>query len=244
MVSKDDYFEVIAKVSGMSSSSSCFVQGMFTSKDSNRYFGFTWSKNGDWLRYDSSPEKSFVLENYIQLQNDQETKILLKPDFTDKDYKGPGEYLVKLKRYTASGSGGDYSENSLIVNLSFALPTTNPTPSESKSDPTSTPTFNIITPTKSSTSTPTKSPSLIKTSTISPTGKPHEEGEIISTQNSDVLGISTSSSIPTTNLDIASSSPSSKSQSSLDTSDKNIFLIGSGIFAISGVLLYFRLKSL
>jgi len=63
---KDDYFEVSVVVTGMSSSSATFIQGMFTRVDSSKYFGYTFSKKGEWINYDGSPEKSYVLENYIE----------------------------------------------------------------------------------------------------------------------------------------------------------------------------------
>lgn len=230
---KDDYFEVTAKVSGMSSSSGTFVQGMFTSKDSNHYFGYTWGQKSDWVVYDGSPEKSFVIQNFVELKNDQETKVLIKPNYKDADYKGPGEYLVKLKRYTSSGGSGDYSENSLSVNLlaqvapsvtatisttSTIAPTQNSTPTVTK--PTNS-------PPQASINTPTAISKITITKTIEASSTP------TFFQQSEVLSLSTQSAS-------IEAVPLSKSP----PSDKNIFIIGAGIFAISGTALYFRLKSL
>lgn len=250
---KDDHYQVTAVVSGMSSSSGTFVQGMFTPVDTNKYFGYTFSKKGEWLKYQSSPEKNFVLENYIELKNDEPVTIFLKPDYQDKDYSGPGRYLVKLKRFTASGSPSDYS-NSLETNLSYTISTPQPT---TTSTPTSTPTA-----TKSITSTPTpttlpKTPtSISKTITSTPTMSatpPSTTSTIYDPKTSifvspQVLATTTSqiylsTSTPSANynfqaeLNLATSSSSS-------VSDKTLFVVGASIFSLSGSLLYFRLKNL
>lgn len=260
---KDDHYQVTAVVSGMSSSSGTFVQGVFTLADANKYFGYTFSKKGEWLSYVSSPEKSFVLENYIELKNDQPVTIFLKPDFQDKDYSGPGKYLVKLKRFTASGSPSDYS-NSLETNLSNAVSTPQPT-TTSTPTPTATPSTtstiqnlkSTISPTPTST-TPPKTPTATPTptsKTTTPTiynpqsiSSPPSPSTIYDLQSQQVLATTASQ------IYLATSTPSAyynfqaelnlATPSSSSVSDKTLFVIGASIFSLSGSLLYFRLKSL
>jgi hypothetical protein len=250
---QDDHFQITAVVSGMSSSSGTFIQGVFTPKDASKYFGYTFSKKGEWVKYESSPEKNFVLDNYVELQNDQPVTIFLKPDYEDKDYSGPGKYLVKLKRFTASGSPSDYS-NTLEVDLNYAIstpqptPTSTPTPTTIKT-PTSTQT--PVTPTKTPTPTPKittpnptiSAPSLSATSTIRSTAvlsPASQAGQVLSTTSSEIY-LATSSTQPTTDFsyDLNLATPSSSA-----VSDKTLFVIGASIFSLSGSLLYFRLKNL
>ena len=204
------------------------------------------------VNYVSSPEKSFVLENFVELKNDQPVSIFLKPDYDDKDYTGPGKYLVKLKRFTASGSPSDYS-NSLELDLSYTATTPQPTPT---STPTPTPTSNS-TPTKTPTVTPTPTKIVTntttptsKTVTVNPTPSPSEIRDLKSEISTSPQVLSTS----TSQTYIATSSAGETydfqaelnfaTPSSMPVSDKTLFIIGASIFSLSGGLLYFRLKNL
>lgn len=238
---KDDYYQLTAKVTGMSSSSATYIQAMFSLDGQNKYFGFTFGKNGDWLKYDGSPDKQYVLDNFIKLENDQLTTVFLKPDYTDTDYQGPGQYTVKLKRYTASGSSSDYS-NSLSLSLAQTTPT--PTPSAT-STPTSTPTQAPATktPTPTAVKTPTPTQRVVVTNTVSPTQallEVNEEPQVLATSTSKIYsdqGGDGFTSPSSTNI----ASPESETKR---VSDKNLFLIGALIFSVSGSVLYFRLKNL
>lgn len=176
IIKKEDYYELNAVVTGMSGSSKTFIEGMFTSPNDNNYFGYTLSKKGEWLIYDGSPDKTLVTENFIELFNDTPQKIYVKPDYQDKDYIGSGKYLVKLKRFTASGSPSDYS-NTLDIDLVNTTPTSTPAPTTQTtpttttqvtptSTQTSTPKISTVTPPPS---TPTKSQTSTSTSKTTPT---------------------------------------------------------------------------
>lgn len=249
LVQKEDYYQVTAIVTGMSSSSATFVQGMFTSLSSTKYFGHTFTKKGEWAPYISSPEKTYVLDNFIELKNDIPQQIFLKPDYESKNYQGSGTYALKFKRFTASGSPSDYS-NSIEVNLSYALqpevPTETPTPSPtttptSTSQPTTTltPTPTQRTPTPSKTNTPTTSSptSTIPkaTTTQTPTTTISDPETASDSSFLQVLSFSTDSATVAATEEII--------EKPKKLSDKNLFLIGVSIFSISGVLLYFRLKN-
>ncbi len=250
---KDDYYEVTAVVSGMSSSSATFIQGMFTKVDSSKYFGFTFSKKGEWLSYDGSPEKSFVLDNYIELKNDSPQKVFIKPNYDDKNYSGPGKYLLKVKRYTSSGSPSDYADNNLEVDLNHSTPASEPTSVSTSSlrvsaatEPKqSTPT---VTPTLTSTKTPT---SKITTPILTKTPSPTDIKDLKTDISPSPQVLSTESSVIASNSETLPAgrqeSPTPEiiaSPSSPILSDKNLFLLGISVFALSGGLLYFRLKNL
>ena len=248
LTSKEDYYEVTAEVSGMSSSSATYVQGVFTSIESPKYFGFSLSKKGDWIVYDGSPEKTFVLDNFIELKNGVSQKIYLKPNYQDTDYLGPGKYFVKLKRYTASGSPSDYS-NSIEIDLSYTK--SSPTPSLT---PTSVPKVATPTTTLSATTTqivnhqitpkisqPTPADVVIPSS-ASLSQVPSREDP---TPSMPVQVLASTSSNVNEIVDTITTTPESTTSSSFKIiSDKNLFLIGVSIFSVSSFLLYFRLKNL
>ncbi len=259
IIKKEDCFELNAVVTGMSSSSKTFVEGMFTSPNDNNYFGYTLSKKGEWLIYDGSPDKALVTENFIELFNDTPQKIYIKPDYEDKDYIGSGKYLVKLKRFTASGSPSDYS-NTLEVDLANTTPrstpapttqitpatptvTTAPTSTTTQVSATSTSKISTVTPppsnpTKSQTTTPTSIPTPKTTFTpVIPSSNPE------SRSTPQVLSASTSAD-ETVILDSVRNPVMNSSSSSFPISDKNLFLVGMVTFSVSGGVLYFRLKNL
>lgn len=163
-----DYSSVDVVIHGLASSSAAYLQGVYTHPDSPHYFGQTWSAKGEWVKYLSSPEKDFIKENFPKVENDHLITILIKPDIEDIDYKGPGEYLFKLRRYTGESSSSAGDSNVLTVNLTDSLITTTPTPSAVID--TVTPTATI--PTSTDTPTPTPSPRPSSTSTPTLTPKP------------------------------------------------------------------------
>ncbi len=230
----------------MSSSSATYVQGVFTSIESPKYFGFSLGKKGDWIVYDGSPEKSFVLDNFIELKNGVLQKIYLKPNYQDTDYLGPGKYFVKLKRYTASGSPSDYS-NSIEIDLSYK----NPTPISSQTpNPTQT-----ITPSIATTPIITAqvvnhqvTPKVSQSQSLAPVVTGDFKGptpQVLASTSStfnDSLDLITT---PTQTIIKTNSTPESTTSTSFQIiSDKNLFLIGVSIFSISSLLLYFRIKNL
>lgn len=174
----NDYYSLDVTLTGASTDSAYYFQSMFTKADPPNYLGYTWGQKGEWVKYDSSPDKEYIKENFPLLENGRTLKILIKPDVEDKGYKGPGEYLLKGKRYTQGGSAS-FAENSLTITLSESVPepeeistqlissSPNPSPTATLS-PTQTPT---ISPTRSPTAspTPTKSPTARSTPSSSPT---------------------------------------------------------------------------
>ena len=243
---KDDYYIANVTVTGLSSSSGCFVQGMFTSTESSSYFGYTWSAKGEWLKYDGSPEKEFVLDNFIELKNDEPQNIIVKPDTQVSGYKGPGEYYFKVKRFTSSGTSSSHISNIISLNLSEPTPTevpiqtpsSTPTPTPSPSptnSPTPTPTpTKLITPTptkKLITSTPTKIPTTVIKTT--PT--------ILSSTLSAILGESTDSASLSADMVVdIETIPTPENIINKSKNYKTPFFIGLFLAISSSTLLYFR----
>lgn len=233
-----DYYSINASVSGIASSSACYVQAMFTAPGDPHYFGSTWSSTGSWFNYQSSPSPDFIKANFVKLENDQPTTILVKPDFADSDYKGTGEYSLKLKRYTGNSSSSAGESNSLTINLAQSTPS----PTHSAANPplaeTSTPTLTqtpTSTPTKIPTTTPTPTSTPSKTITPTPFASPNPpSGGEGGTPTPEVLSASVSSQINqpgpiSQNLPTASNQP-------------NLYLVGAGLVTtgLSGLLYRFR----
>lgn len=246
-------YSLDAKLSGISASSNCYVQMAITAPDDPHYFGQTWSPKGEWFKYISSPTKEYIKEYFIKLENDQTTKILFNTDPEDSDYKGPGEYLVKLKRYTGESSSSAGESNALTFTIADPTPSPTSTPTGTPtSTPTSTPTqTSTPTPTKTPTPTPTKTPTQINTptkvSTTAPTLAPRspalpaggldEAGSTISA----VLGESTdSASINANTATNLKAPPSPEKKINKPTNYKIPFFIGIFLAVSSGSLLYFR----
>ena len=189
----NDYYSVDAAISGAATGSAYYLQAMFKPTDSKNYFGNTWGQTGDWFKYVSSPNPDYVKANFPKIDNNSTLKVLLKPDTESSEYHGPGEYLLKLKRYTGESSSGTYADNSLTVTLSDPSPP--PTPS-----PTSTPTASsipssspppTITPTVSSTKIPTPTPTKVTSPTAAPTSRgPTSTNSPTASVAAEILGIS------------------------------------------------------
>ncbi len=144
-----------------------YLQGMFTKSTSNpSYFGYTQNNIGDWYKYVGDPEKTEIQSTFFSFTPQDASwsgQLKIKNDTADPDYTGPGDYFLRVRRYTGESSSGPTGDpsNDIVVQLSFVLPT--PTPTETPiptTAPTVTPTINPTpTPTKTSTPAPSKTPS-------------------------------------------------------------------------------------
>lgn len=254
---KDDYYLVTASVSGLASGSACFVEVALTAPGDPHYFGQTWSPKGEWFKYLSSPEKDFIKDSFVPLSNDQPTKVMFKNDIEDPDYKGPGEYLLKLKRFTGGSTSPAGESNSLPLTLSDILITPSPSPTDSPT-PTVSPTPTAITsPTSTTTPTPTQTPTKTPTKTPTPhpsvtvptvkatvTTRPQPSSPITpETASSSGLVLAASATAVISSADPAPLSPSlSASPSASPFSAKNIFFGGLILALSSSLALYFRLR--
>jgi len=263
-VREGDYYIVDASVSGISSSSA-YVFGMFTNKDNPDYFGFTWGQKEDWVEYQSTT-KEFISANLPILLRDTLQKIWIKPNYQNPGYKGPGDYYLKLKRYTGSSDGSAGDSNVLTIHLMETTPT--PTPTEESTTTltptqTSTPTTSSVqeptvtlnptktpTPTAIKTPTPTPLKTSTPTKTLTPTPPVIANPTLVGRGNltppdssrSSILGMSTASASPDVIIARSGSDAAiSNSRSAFNASNlKYTFIFGVIITSLSGGVLYFR----
>ena len=107
-----------------------YLSGAFKKADGTRYFGLT-KINSNWVKYESSN----YLNQYKITTNEGGTWIgvlEIKPDTSDSDYKGTGDYIFKVSRYTANGSQ-TWSNESTIKIISLGNNDQDSTPTNSPS---------------------------------------------------------------------------------------------------------------
>lgn len=126
-----------------------YLKGEFKKSDGTRYLGLT-KKDSDWVEYGDDLSDQYKITT--DASGNWSGNLEVKPDVYDKDYKGSGQYLFKIGRYTAAGSG----LWSNPVTLDIVDTTSSPTPAPS-SNPTSTPSTTKVTTT---TSSPKPTPSI------------------------------------------------------------------------------------
>jgi hypothetical protein len=83
-----------------------YLSGVFKSVDGTRYFGLT-KTDLEWKQYSSDKGNRYKIttdSSGIWTGN-----LQVKPDAKDSDYKGSGDYIFKVGRYTSSGSGPTWS---------------------------------------------------------------------------------------------------------------------------------------
>lgn len=79
-----------------------YLAGAFKIAGGNRYFGLTKS-GSDWIKYSSenfSNQYKIITNSFGAWTGNLE----VKPDTSDSDYKGLGNYVFKIARYTQAGS--------------------------------------------------------------------------------------------------------------------------------------------
>jgi hypothetical protein len=177
--------------SNCASSSACYLQGALQKPSVNSYFGSTKNNIGNWYSCTRTQDKDFIKStffSFFQTNGDWSGAILMKAEIST-GYSGPGEYILKVWRYTGNSESPAGESNEQTVNI--LQPTLSPTPTNSPfptntstNSPQATSTNPIVTqkstntitpkPTEKGTVTPTSSS---QTSTSS--GKNGEEGEIL-----------------------------------------------------------------
>jgi len=157
---------VKASMNGVTSTncpnSKCYLLGVLRVAGGSFYFGETQNNSGVWIDYLSSYEKDYILDNFYVANIKEaswsgELKVRYKND--NVNYKGPGDYELKLRRYTG-GSTNFAGEAFFTVKLDQPLPT--PTATATPLE-TQTPTPSLV-PTLSQTATPRP----LKTNTPTP----------------------------------------------------------------------------
>lgn len=145
----------------------CYLLGAMRSAGSSKYFGETLNTQNNWIDYISSPDTEYIKINLYEADiqmSSWSAKLKMRFKIDDPNYQGPGNYDLKVRRYTGKSNSFAQESNTLNIVLSASMPTATPTLT-----PTSTPTPTPE-PKSTPTSTPTRTPTPTKTPT--PTGKP------------------------------------------------------------------------
>jgi len=157
----DDSFPVTIQVES-SRSGTNYLRIDFYKESTKNYFGET--DNGSYWYGDSNGVEYFPIEVIGGVSTTATFSARLgSPSGTE--YPGPGNYLIRARRYTASGNQGSEVPESKPIEITYATPTPSPSPSPtSTSTPTSTPT---------PTPTPFPSPSPSLKPSLKPSPTPH-----------------------------------------------------------------------
>lgn len=176
-INSDQVFAVKVNLSMPNSQNSdYYLKVAFKKADGTRYFGLT-KVNNKWIEYGDDNENQYKITT--NSSGNWTGNLEVKPDTNDSDYKGGGDYIFKVGRYTSGGSGPAWSnETTIKIN-----------------GPTASPTSTLI---PSGTKIPSFSPALVK----SPTPKPSPSPEF-SRQNASVAG-AIASSAPEAEVEVKS----------------------------------------
>ena len=190
-INYDQEFDVDVILNGAPKNTIYYLQIALTQPENPAYFGFTQKNDGTWHKYGETFDNFFKIA--INEEGSWSGKMKGKPDSENKDFKGSGNYILKIGRFTSSGASHYWSTNNPTVYIQ--APSSTPTPS-SNPTATSTPKFSN-TPNPSSTSKPQNSPTPTPKPTITASNKQSKEGEIMITEvteSGSVLGESNTQS--------------------------------------------------
>lgn len=119
-----------------------YLAGAFKIVEGTRYFGLTKTDSG-WVQYSSS-NFSNQYKITTDLSGTWAGNLEVKPDKDDSDFKGSGDYIFKVAKYTQAGSQTWSNEttikiidtsNSQSLNTSTPTPTTTPSTTTIKTIP-------------------------------------------------------------------------------------------------------------
>lgn len=127
-----------------------YLSGAFKIVDGTRYFGLT-KVNADWISYSST---NFLNQYKITTDNSGvwTGNLEVKPDPADSDYKGTGDYIFKVARYTQAGSQTWSNEaNIKIIGAPISDSSSSSSNSSTTPSPSKTPTIKTTNTTTSKT---------------------------------------------------------------------------------------------
>lgn len=124
-------FAVTLSITGMKADSTYYFGGSFTQPDKTNYFGYTKNNAGNWELSSSNHL------NLYKVTTDGSYTVAFKPDLTSSNFKGAGEYLFKIRRFTEAGS---YEWLSQSARLTLSQLSTQPTPTPTLTSTTLSPT--------------------------------------------------------------------------------------------------------
>lgn len=131
-INSDQSFETTVNVYlPDSANSQIYIKGVFFKSGKTNYFGLN-KVNGAWVKN----SENFASQKQVQLDSsgNWSGKIEVQPDINDSGFEGSGEYVFKIGRYSQSGTGPVWSNESTVNINQTSLP--QPTPAKT---PTPTP---------------------------------------------------------------------------------------------------------
>lgn len=251
LIDQSDYYTVKVNISGLErttcKSKTCYLQAMFTQKNTTpRYFGFTFGQQ-DWFQYQSKPEPDFIKSNFIPLDAGPDGNwsgiVRASVDKDDSDYHGSGEYEIKVKRYTGESTSAATDDTTPIsITISDTAYDEAHTVVETTQTPTPTPTStsattSTITPSSAPTSSSTPTPTSVSSKIVSLS---EPEDTAINSLLSEVLGASTTSADINLFVTEITPTPTISSSDPSPTNYKYLSLTGLLIALVSGASLYFK----
>lgn len=113
-INSDQSFSIKVSLSMPSSANTdYYLKGAFKKSDGTRYLGLT-KKDADWIEYGDDYSDQYKITT--DSSGNWSGQFEVKPDTLDNDYKGSGDYIFKVGRYTAGGSGPTWS-NEVTVKI-------------------------------------------------------------------------------------------------------------------------------
>lgn len=113
--------EIIINASVSASNSQQYLQVAITKEGNSNYFGLTQNNNGAWNNYRTASNGNGIngLFNFLPENNVWSGQIKAKIDATSTNFKGNGNYVLKLYKYVSSlGSSVDSNAVPFVVSLS------------------------------------------------------------------------------------------------------------------------------
>lgn len=115
-INSDESFIVSVNLSLPNNPSTKFyLKGAFKKADTANYFGQTLV-SGSWIKNGSSYSSQFPLTS--DSFGNWSGSLEIKPDSGDSGFNGTGDYIFKVARYTNSGSGPSWSDETTIKIIS------------------------------------------------------------------------------------------------------------------------------
>ncbi len=112
-VNSDQSFSTSVNLSLSGSPNTFFyLKGAFKKSDGSNYFGKT-KVAGNWVKNSSTYTSQYKITT--DSSGNWSGSLEIQPDSEDSGFTGSGDYIVKLARYTSSGSGPTWSNDSNIT---------------------------------------------------------------------------------------------------------------------------------
>lgn len=146
----DEPFKVTVQVEGASAGTNYLRVDLYQDGTKN-YFGETDNTQAWYGGSDGKQYYPITITTGVPTVATVSARI---GDPSQTDYPGPGEYKMRVRRYTSSGNQGSEDPHSVDITLTKSWPTPTPSPSPTQAPtPTATPT-STPSPTEASTPTP------------------------------------------------------------------------------------------